>query len=75
MLTLMYKMFNKAFSCSIAPNLNFWLHQDQKGFIKGCHILDAMVSLMWEGMEYAQEDNQDYTFINIGLDKPYDRLE
>ncbi|MCO5583429.1 hypothetical protein L7F22_037340 [Adiantum nelumboides] len=48
--------------------------QNQKGFIKKIFILDAIITL-WEGMEHAQEQNQEYYFFKVDFEKAYDKVE
>ena len=47
---------------------------EQKGFIKGRYILDAIINL-WECTDYASELSLDFLFLKIDFDKAYDRVE
>ena len=74
MLSTAYKIFAKALAFRLSDHLNQWIRKEQKGFVKGRYILDAIVAL-WEGVEHAETTNQDYCFLKIDFDKAYDRLE
>lgn len=64
----------KDLTLRLFEHLHKWVRNEQKGFIKGRYILDAIIGL-WEGIEYAEESSQDYCFLKIDFDKAYDRLE
>lgn len=49
-----------------------WICAEQKGFIKGRRILEAVIAL-WEGIEHAEDCGLDYVFVKIDFDKAYDR--
>lgn len=75
MLNTAYKIFAKALANRLLTNhLHTWIRKEKKGFVKGRYILDAIIAL-WEGVEHAEETNQDYCFIKIDFDKAYDNLE
>ncbi|MCO5567330.1 hypothetical protein L7F22_021020 [Adiantum nelumboides] len=74
MLNSAYKIFAKAIALRISPALTKWLSSEQKGFIKGQRIMEAVIA-MWEGIEYAEESGQDFVFVKVDFDKAYDRLE
>ncbi|MCO5609666.1 hypothetical protein L7F22_063896 [Adiantum nelumboides] len=74
MLTSAYKIFAKAIALRIAPALSAWLCAEQKGFIKGRRIMEAVIS-MWEGIEHAESLGQDFVFVKVDFDKAYDILE
>lgn len=71
MLTTTYKIFAKV--RRLSRHLKEWIRPEQKGFIKGRFILDAIIGL-WERVEHAEETIQDYIFFKIDFDKAYDRL-
>ena len=48
--------------------------KEQKGFIKGRFILDAIIA-MWEGIDYANDIDLDLLFFKIDFDKAYDRVD
>lgn len=58
MLPLAYKIFAKVISNRLVNHLKEWVRPEQKGFVKGRYIVDAIISL-WEGTEYAEEIEQD----------------
>ena len=74
MLNTAYKIFAKVLARRLGSHLNQWIKKEQKGFVQGRYILDAIISL-WEGMEFAKETKQDFCFFKIDFDKAYDRLE
>lgn len=49
-----YEIVAKALALRISPYMNMICRSEQKGFIKGRHLLEAIVSL-WEGLEWAKE--------------------
>ncbi|MCO5576704.1 hypothetical protein L7F22_030519 [Adiantum nelumboides] len=73
MLTTTYKFFAKAIALRITPVLMNWICE-QKGFIKGRCIIEAVIS-MWEGIGLAESEGLDYCFLKVDFDKAYDRLE
>lgn len=62
MLNTAYKIYAKALANRMVNHLKIWVKEEQKGFIKGRFILEAIISL-WEGLEYAQESKQDLCFL------------
>lgn len=74
MLNIAYKIFGKTLVIRLSDSLKDWVRKEQKGFIKGRYILDAIIAL-WEGIEHAQQTNQDFMFFKIDFDKAYDILE
>ena len=74
MLTTAYKIFAKVLATRLSSHLKEWIRPEQKGFVRGRYILDAIIAL-WEGIEYAEESGQDFCFFKIDFDKAYDRLE
>ena len=54
--------------------MNDFILPEQKGFIKGRFILDAIITL-WEVLEDAQNLDQPFVFFKIDFDKAYDRIE
>lgn len=73
-LTSIYKIFALVLTKRITHLLHSILLSEQKGFIKGRFILDAIISL-WEGINLAQEEDLDFIFLKIDFDKAYDRVE
>lgn len=69
-----YKIFGKAVANQICVLFMKWISKEQKGFIKGRRLVEAVVSL-WEGFDHATESGQDFVFVKIDFDKAYDRLE
>lgn len=69
-----YKFFSLALGRRLSPLMNDIILKEQKGFIKGRYILDAIISL-WEGFEHAEESSQDFFFFKVDFDKAYDRIE
>lgn len=51
-----------------------WVKKEEKGFVKGRYILDAVIA-PWEGVEHVEETKQDICFLKIHFDKAYDRVE
>ncbi|MCO5563516.1 hypothetical protein L7F22_017160 [Adiantum nelumboides] len=74
MLNTVYKIFAKVVANRITHVLMKWISSEQKGFIKGRNLIEAVISL-WEGIEYAQDSKQDVVFVKVDFDKAYDRLE
>ena len=54
MLNIAYKIYAKALALRLTDHLKDWIRHEQKGFIKGSYILDAIIAL-WEGAEYEKE--------------------
>ncbi|KAH7415806.1 hypothetical protein KP509_14G061700 [Ceratopteris richardii] len=73
-LNTIYKIFAATLARRLSPLMNKLILPEQKGFIKGRFILDAIISL-WEGMDFAKDSGQDYYFFKIDFDKAYDRIE
>lgn len=69
-----YKIFALVFARRISPHLDSLILKEQKGFVKGRFIMDAIIT-MWEGMEYISEEQLDMLFLKIDFDKAYDRVE
>ena len=57
MLTYAYKVFAKTMAPRLVNHLYKWIKKEQKGFIRGRYILDAIITL-WEGLEYAKKTSQ-----------------
>lgn len=74
MLPTAYKIYAKILARRLGKHLDKWIHKEQKGFVQGRYILDAIIT-MWEGIEHAQETKQDFYFLKIDFDKAYDRIE
>lgn len=74
LLSSAYKIYAKALAARFSSSLNLWLHKEQKGFIKGRQLLEAILAL-WEGMEHAEDSKHDIIFLKIDFEKAYDRLE
>ena len=53
--------------------MDSFILKEQKGFIKGRYIMDAILTL-WKGMEYAVESDKDFVFLRIDFDKAYARV-
>ena len=64
MLNCAYKIFAKAIALRLCNHMKEWINKEQKGFIKGRFILDAIIEI-WEGMDFAEETKQDYIFFKI----------
>lgn len=60
-LTSIYKVFALALAKSISSLLDSLILKEQKGFIKGRYILDAIITL-WESCDYAIEEDVDFLF-------------
>ena len=73
MLNCAYKIYAKALAQRITNRLKEWINKEQKGFIKGRYILDAIIAI-WEGMDFSEETQQDYIFFKIDFEKAYDRI-
>ena len=73
-LNSIYKIFALVLAKRVSPHLDSLILKEQKGFIKGRYILDAIITL-WEGMEYINDNNLDMLFSKIDFDKAYDRVE
>ena len=73
-LNSIYKIFALVLAKRISPHLDDLILKEQKGFIKGRFILDAIISL-WEGMEHVNNIELDILFFKIDFDKAYDRVE
>lgn len=69
-----YKVFAFPLASRISPIMNNIILKEQKGFIKNRFILDAIITL-WEAIEYAQDENQDFVLYKIDFDKAYDKME
>ncbi|MCO5559278.1 hypothetical protein L7F22_012874 [Adiantum nelumboides] len=74
MLNTAYKVYAKAIANRITTLLMKWISKEQKGFIKGRKLVEALI-LLWKGFENASESGQDFVFVKIHFDKAYDRLE
>ena len=68
MLNCAYKIFSKAIALRLCNHMKEWINKDQKGFIKGRYILNAIIAI-WEGMDFAEETKQDYIFFKIDFEK------
>lgn len=73
MLNSVYKIIAKALARRLTLHMDSWISKEQKGFIKGRFILDAIIAL-WEGFEYAEKSNQDFLFLKIDFEKAYDKI-
>lgn len=73
-LNFIYKVFALVYARRISPHLDALILKEQKGFIKGRFILDAIIAI-WEGMELVTEEQLDMLFLKIDFDKAYDRVE
>ena len=73
MLNIAYKIYAKALALRLTNHMKDWINKEQKGFIKGRFILDAIITI-WEGMDFAEESKQDYIFFKIDFEKAYDRI-
>ena len=73
MLNSAYKIYAKAIALRLCNHMKEWINKEQKGFIKGRYILDAIIAI-WEGMELAEETEQDYIFFKIDFEKAYDKV-
>ena len=73
MLNSAYKIYAKAIALRLSNHMKEWINKEQKGFIKGRYILDAIIAI-WEGMELAEEIEQDYIFFKIDFEKAYDKV-
>ena len=71
MLSTAYKIFGKILSMRLAHRLKKWICVEQKGFVQGRYILDAII-IIWEGVEYAAESEQDFLFVKVDVDKAYE---
>lgn len=74
MLCTAYKIYAKVISNRLSSMLTSWIRREQKGFIKGRYILEAIITL-WEGVEFAEETKHDFFFFKIDFEKAYDKLE
>ena len=70
MLNCAYKIYAKALVQRITHHLKDWINKEQKGFIKGRYILDAIITI-WEGMDFAEESQKDFIFFKIDFEKAY----
>ena len=73
MLNSAYKIYAKAIALRLCNHMKEWINKEQKGFIKGRYILDAIIAI-WEGMELAEETEQEYIFFKIDFEKAYDKV-
>ena len=73
MLNSAYKIYAKAIALRLTNHMREWINKEQKGFIKGRFTLDAIITI-WEGMDFADETQQDYVFFKIDFEKAYDRI-
>lgn len=73
-LTSIYKVFALVLTKQITHLLDSLLLQEQKRFMRGRYILDAIV-MMWEGINYAYEEDMDFIFLKIDFYKAYDRVK
>lgn len=53
MLSLVYKIISKLFALRLQGFMSVLVDKEQTGFIKGCHILDNILSLK-VGKEYMK---------------------
>ena len=73
MLNSAYKIYAKAIALRLSSHMKEWINKEQKGFIKGRYILDAIIAI-WEGMECAEETEKNYIFFKIDFEKAYDKV-
>ena len=73
MLNCAYKIYAKAIALRLSNHMKEWINKEQKGFIKGRYILDAILAT-WEGMNFAEEKEQDYIFFKIDFQRAYDKV-
>ena len=50
MLNCAYKIYAKSIALRLCNHMKDWINKEQKGFIKGRYIPDAITAI-WEGME------------------------
>ena len=73
MLNSAYKIYAKASALRLCNHMKEWINKEQKGFIKGRYIQDAIIAI-WEGMESTEETEQDSIFFKINFKKSYDKV-
>lgn len=73
-MTSLYKVFALSLTRRISPLMNDFILPEQKDFIKGRFILDAIITL-WEVLEDSQNSDHPFVFFKIDFDKAYDRME
>ena len=74
MLLITYEVFAKTLSVRLAHRLRKCICLEQKWFVQGRYILDA-IFIIWQGFINAIESKQKFLFVKVDYDKVYDRVE
>ncbi len=69
-----YKILAKALANRFRKELNDIIRPNQTGFVEGRNILDN-VFMAQEGLNWAEESNQDLVFLLLDFEKAFDRIE
>lgn len=73
LLTMVYKIISKALAQCLAPLMDSWVSEEQRGFIQGRCILDNLL-LVKEAKAWAKKKKTPVILLSLNFKKAYDSI-